>query len=92
MFSSFTIIGERDQFRWGGGGGWSLLPEYFLQRLPENQVFLPENCHFKNSGGGGGGGGRQLPSPLPASYAYVYYKEPKVKSLSLSLLRSLVVY
>ena len=40
-----TSVGGRDQFRGeggGGGGGGGLLPEYFLHRLPENQVFLPE--------------------------------------------------
>ena len=38
-----------------------LLPQYYIQRFPENQVilpeycvgFLPENCHSKNWGGGG---------------------------------------
>ena len=43
-------------------GGWSLLPEYFLQRLPENQVFMPEyylhfltrKLSFDKFGGGGG--------------------------------------
>ena len=36
------LIGVRDRFRsgWGGGGGCGLLPEYFLQ--PENQVVLAE--------------------------------------------------
>ena len=32
-------IGVRDQFR---SGGWGLPPEYFLHRLPENQVVLLE--------------------------------------------------
>ena len=52
-------IEVQDQFPGGGGGGWGLLPEYFLQRLPENQVVLPEyyllfpenHSHLKNSRG-----------------------------------------
>ena len=32
-------LGVRDQFR---SGGLRFLPEYFLHRLPEKQVVLPE--------------------------------------------------
>ena len=36
------IIGVRDQFCLGGGGGWGQLPKYLIHCLPENQVVLPE--------------------------------------------------
>ena len=57
----FRVIGVWDQFRLGGGGGgWRLLPEYFLHCLPENQVVLPEYyvlfCSNMANGGGGGKG------------------------------------
>ena len=41
--SFLMLIGVRDQFFVRGGGGLRyLLPEYFLHRLPENQMVLPE--------------------------------------------------
>ena len=61
---SIRPISLWDEFRsGGGGGGWSLLPEYlfpllarkssgFARILPD---FLPENGYLKNSRGGGGG-------------------------------------
>ena len=67
-FELCTIISVPDEFHFrGGGGGWSLLPEYFSQCLHENQVhgfarilqdfffafffFVPENGYLKNSRG-----------------------------------------
>ena len=66
----------RDQFGLGGRG---LLPEYFIQCLPENQVLLPEFyvsppppkiAILKNSRGGGG-----LQLPAPVSYGYGSFKD-----------------
>ena len=45
MWRTVSSIGVRDEFcSWGGGGGrgWSLMPKYFLNCLPENQMVLPE--------------------------------------------------
>ena len=36
------IIGVRDQFHLGGGGGLRSVANIFIHCLPENQVVLPE--------------------------------------------------
>ena len=54
----------------GGGGDWGLLPKYFLHRLPQNQVVLPEYDLLFTCKWSWEGGGVDEPLPSPTSYAY----------------------
>ena len=75
-----VIIGVRDQFRLGGGGGDGLgsCALIFSPALADNQVvlpgclliLLPESDYLKSSGGGGG---LQPPSLARLVYAYIGY-------------------
>ena len=72
LLSSYTY---GTSFVWGGGGGglgsWGLLPEYFHNSLPKNQVLLPENninIMPENGQGGGCSPNSQVPHPLPHAH------------------------